>query len=216
MERHGVIVLALPLKVERIDALSTMGQLDIQRPVMMALDSPAGDRVRFSVAHELGHLILHRGVLTHTRETEHEANLFEAEFLLPERRMREVLPEALNLSIAMELKREWRVSMQILIRRARDVGVITESRYRRLFQLLSARSWRTVEPIQVPFERTRLLRQMAEMRFGVDYVEGVAQELRIDENFSSEILEQFAPAPKPKFLTATQPYEYQGELNQNN
>ena len=55
------------------------------------------------------------------------------------------------------LKARWGVSMAALIRRGRDLGEVTEYRYRELNIELSKAGWRTREPVEVPAERPRLL-----------------------------------------------------------
>ena len=219
MEKNGVAVLGVPWKPGRIDAFSTWVPLDSYRPVVGVFPVTAGDRLRYSLAHELGHLVMHRGFSIHSRETEDEANRFAAEFLLPEPIMRDILPDALNLAIATELKREWRVSIQMIVRRARDVGAITENRYKMLCKQVGVRGWRTKEPVKVPIERPRLLRQMAEMRYGSSYISDVADSLCISTEFALDLLDQFAPAasvPPNRFIANTEPYTFYGGPNHNN
>ena len=207
-----------PLTPGRIDAISTFGTFDRERPIIGLFATGAGDRLRYSVAHELGHLVLHRNVAEHTRATEREADRFAAEFLLPEHRMRQILPEVMNLAIATEVKREWRVSIQMVVRRAHDLGIITDNRYRTLFMQISGNGWRTNEPVQVPVERPRLLRQMAEKKYGADIIGGAAGALGIGIQLVERIIEPFAEASMMARLKAgTQPYEYPWNTpNQNN
>ena len=226
LERNGAVVLAFPEFPEksdrkpnrRIDAISTWGTFDKDRPIVGVFATSAGDRLRFNVAHELGHLVLHRNLEVHTKATEDEANRFAAEFLMPEHRMVQVLPEALNLGLAMEIKKEWRVSLQMIVRRARDVGVIADHRYKTLMAQIGARGWRTNEPVQVPIERPRLIRQMVEMKYGPEIIRETANSLCITEQFAEEILKPFASASRlDRFEAGTEPYEYPGgDPNQNN
>ena len=218
LERNGAVVLAIPLDRKRIDATSTLGNFDRERPIVGLFNAIAGDRQRFNVAHELGHLVLHRNVAEHSRVTEQEADRFAAEFLLPAHRMRQVLPELMSLATATEIKKEWRVSIQAIVRRARDLGVITDRRYKTLFTQLSANGWRTREPVHVPVERPRLLRQMVEMKYGADPVGSTARVLGIGEELAENILRPFAEANMlARFKAGTHPYEYPGnDPNQKN
>ncbi len=60
LERAGVWVLAIPVPLPRWDACSAWAGGDGTTPVLVVAATPAGDRRRFSVAHELGHLVLHQ------------------------------------------------------------------------------------------------------------------------------------------------------------
>ena len=191
MERHGIVVFALPLKLEKIDAFSTWAKIDDERPIVALSYVSAGDRIRFSSAHELGHLVMHKGVHKHVQELEREANQFAAEFLLPEQAMREVLSESLNLTAAARLKLQWRVSIQMLVRRARDLGIITQRRYRYLFEQIGARGWRLTEPVEVPVERPRLFLQLAETLYREDCVIEMAQAGDTEPKLAQELLSQY-------------------------
>ena len=191
MEQNGVAVFALPMRLEGIDAFSTWVEIDDHRPIVAASKVSAGDRLRFSSAHELGHLVMHRGVQRYNRELETEADQFAAEFLLPEQAMRELLAENLSLTTAARLKQHWLVSIQMIVRRAKDLGIITQRRYRYLFEQIGARGWRRVEPGEIPIERPRLYRQMAELLYGENYLTAMAQASDIDEVLAMQLLEQY-------------------------
>jgi len=74
-----------------------------------------------------------------------------------------------TLATVAKLKPRWRVSIQALIRRARDLAIISDRQYHYLFQQLSARGWRKREPAQfdVAAEKPRAFRKMAEVLYGV-------------------------------------------------
>jgi Zn-dependent peptidase ImmA (M78 family) len=114
----------------------------------------AGDRVRLSLAHELGHAILHRMLPSvDEAETELQAFRFAAAFLMPPDQFDSSVPfDALTLSDARRLKQAFQVSMQAIIRAAFDRGRISRSRYTSLYKQLSARQWRSQEPDPVPLE----------------------------------------------------------------
>lgn len=114
----------------------------------------AGDRVRLSLAHELGHAVLHRRLPSiEETETERQAFSFAAALLLPSSEFDRAVPfDALTLSNARRLKEAFGVSMQAIIRAAFERGRISQGRYTSLFKQLSARQWRTQEPDPVPVE----------------------------------------------------------------
>jgi Zn-dependent peptidase ImmA (M78 family) len=98
---------------------------------------------------------------------EQQADAFAAAFLLPEAAMRKVLVPPITLTTLADLKARWGMSLQALIRRALVLECLTPSQYRSLYAQLGARGWRTHEPVAVPVERPRALRQLAELLYGV-------------------------------------------------
>ena len=206
LERYGVLVFGLPLKLEKIDAFSAWADIDGPRPFLgLSKDCP-GDRTRYSVSHELGHLVLHKGLYGRTQNLEDEANEFAAEFLLPEHAMRRTLSNDLTLSQAIQLKKRWKVSIQAIVRRARTLNIISERRYRQLFTQLSASGWRKAEPVEIPPERPRSFRKMAEMLYKPDYKIGLAEALGISISMATTLLSLYAPSSSDRSLPETQPY----------
>lgn len=168
LEKNGIVVMALPIDLKRIDAFSAWILCPDPIPVIAVCSNRPGDRLRWNVAHELGHLVLH-GELRQLRKEHHqEADQFAAEFLLPGRSLRREINSPVTISSLAPLKPRWKVSIQALIYRAYSLGVITKRQYGYLFEQLSARDWRLREPsnLDVPLEKPRLLTKMAELVFG--------------------------------------------------
>lgn len=116
------------------------------------------DRVRFTMAHELGHLVMHA---MPTENMEREADRFAAEFLMPEYDIRPQLIDV-TLNLLAILKRVWRVSMAALLKRARDLRAISEKKATALWKKMSALGFRKREPAELDLspERPRLLRNL--------------------------------------------------------
>lgn len=133
LEWSGVVVLSIPSGKTR-EAFSFWFE---EFPILaIARDSP-GDRGRSSVAHELGHLVLHAHKSRWEVE-DTEADDFAAQFLLPEEALSQEIRPPVTLSSLAVLKAKWRVSMQALIRRAQELSIVTDRRYRYLFEQLSS------------------------------------------------------------------------------
>jgi Zn-dependent peptidase ImmA (M78 family)/DNA-binding XRE family transcriptional regulator len=194
LERHGVWVLAIPVPLPRRDACSAWAGSDGATPVIVVAATPAGDRRRFSVAHELGHLVLHHIPEGAPHVLEQQADTFAEAFLLPAAAMREALVPPITLTTLADVKVRWGVSLQALIRRAHTLDLLTPSQYRSLSAQLGARGWRTREPIAVPVERPRALRQLAEILYGrpIAYP-SLADALGLDPTFVQELLEAHTP-----------------------
>jgi Zn-dependent peptidase ImmA (M78 family) len=121
-----------------------------------------------NVAHELGHLVMHKPVVNAVHEVEKQAFQFAAELLMPEKQIRLEIVPPVNLDTFASLKQRWGVSIQALIMRSRELEIINQRKYAYLFQQLSARGWRTREPqmYDVAVEKPRVLRQVAELVYG--------------------------------------------------
>lgn len=185
LEQHGVLVLASPVRAAMHEAYSLWAGDNRERAVMILATGLPGDRLRFSVAHELRHLTCTaRGTKA---EIERDANIFAAEFLMPEEAMRNELVAPITLAGVAPLKSRWGVSIQALIRRARDLEIITDRQYTYLMQQVAMSGWRSKEPLEITPEKPRALRQMAEHLYGnpIDYMR-----LAADVNLSSAIVRQ--------------------------
>lgn len=152
MEGAGCVVIEEDFGTSRVDGLS---QWVDNHPVVLINSRSPTDRKRLTLAHELGHLVLHSEDFTESPED--DANQFAAEFLMPEEAIRSQL-RGLNTGKLLDLKRLWMVSMQALIERAHNLDLIKPDQRQRLYKQLSAKGWRTVEPIsnELPPEAPRL------------------------------------------------------------
>lgn len=199
IEKNGVLVLALPLEFNKIDAFSAcVGES--KRPVIAICRITSGDRLRWNVTHELGHVILHSGRTQLRAENHREADQFAAEFLLPEVAMRQEIIAPVTLSSIALLKPKWGVAMQTLVRRAFDLSIISERQYRHLFEEIGARGWRMREPknLDIPLEKPRALRQIAEIAYGhpINYMR-LAAESQLTVEMVKQIMDGYGePLPK--------------------
>jgi Zn-dependent peptidase ImmA (M78 family)/DNA-binding XRE family transcriptional regulator len=172
LERLGTWVLALPVLKDR-DAFCMWIEVEGKSvPVIAVCMDQPGDRLRLSVAHELGHLLLHKNQMGRVRsDLEKEAFAFGAELLMPEAAMRRELLPPVTLTTVSQLKPRWMVSMQALVRRGHDLSIVSERQYHYLFQKMSAAGWRKEEPNPILVEKPMLIRKMAEVAYGtpLDY-----------------------------------------------
>ncbi len=152
LEAAGCLVLVEDFGTPRLDGLS---QWIDDHPVILVNASAPTDRIRWTLAHELGHLVLHSEYVT--GDVEVEADEFAAEFLMPAEAIRTSLTTP-NLGKLLDLKQEWGVSVAALIQRAHTLRTITATDRTRLFKMLSARGFRTTEPgsDRLPAEEPRL------------------------------------------------------------
>lgn len=147
VERSGVIVGTSDFSGASISGMTF--RVPGQPPLVLLNRNHPADRMRFTLAHELGHLVMHRFP---TPEMEDEANAFASALLLPERELREAFAgRRITLELLAALKPEWRVAMQALLMRANALGYLSENQNRYLWQQISARGWRTKEPSELDF-----------------------------------------------------------------
>lgn len=130
VEAAGAVVTHFPGLSERVDALS------MHRPRPVIVRSAAKEsivRLRFDLAHECGHLVMHQGVETGDRETETQAHRFASAFLLPAGAFAAEFPRRvryLDWPGLYALKQRWGVSVRAIIRRAYDLAMIDAAQYR--------------------------------------------------------------------------------------
>jgi Zn-dependent peptidase ImmA (M78 family)/DNA-binding XRE family transcriptional regulator len=145
LESKGIFITSFNFATVRVDAQSIL--TDTQHPIIFTNRSLLGDRQRFSLAYELGHIIMH----LHTspsldRDVSHEANLFAAEFLMPEKEIKPDFKDGVTLAKLGELKKKWKVSMQALLYRADNLGFLTPNQKRYLLQQFNQMKIRRREP----------------------------------------------------------------------
>lgn len=161
LEQQGIMVSCFDFGSERVDSRSIL--TDDQFPIIFLNRSHLGDRLRFSLAFQLGHLVMHTySPVPADREISHEANLFAAELLMPEETIREDFMDGITLPILAQLKRKWKVSMISLLYRADDLGFLTPNQKRYLVQQFNDAKIRRREPVEldVAKEQPCLIHQM--------------------------------------------------------
>lgn len=171
-ERVGISVVPLALHAGISEEENPAGHFGIS--CWVGKDEPAvigylygmpGDRQRFTIAHEIGHLVLHsrRRVV---RDPENEANHFASALLIPQDRAEEMFSSEVTLSDLQRMKAHWGISIQALIMRGSQLGLIDEQRKVSLFKQMSARGWRKSEPVTVHPEDPILTWTLLARKFG--------------------------------------------------
>jgi Zn-dependent peptidase ImmA (M78 family) len=139
--------------------------------IIMNAERVSAARLRFDLAHELGHLVLHRHVpaqesneISTYKLMEEQAHRFAAAFLCPARSFCDEV-HTVHLDTLVRVKARWRVSVQMMIRRALDLEIVSESQAKRARIELSARGWRTREPLddELPVEQPVARRRAVEL-----------------------------------------------------
>ncbi len=159
LDEKGVKILS----VEGYKAFDALTLYADSNPVVAVKKDIPGDRQRFSLAHELGHLAL---AVSPDVDEEKAAHRFAAAFLVPEEVARRELGRSrrsrLDLAELHVLKHKYGLSMQAWVCRARDLGIITKAQAGRMFRVFRARAWHLCEPgsevaAEEPSKRMELL-----------------------------------------------------------
>jgi Zn-dependent peptidase ImmA (M78 family) len=152
IEQAGGIVVNVSFGTNLMDGISFRSE-GLPPIFVMNKDVP-GDRYRFSLAHELGHMIMH-GLPEDDEKMEDEAHRFAAAFLMPADDIRPYLSSP-KLNSLGRVKAFWRVSIKALIRRSNDLNLITPYQYKSL-NIEYSRAFKGGEPVPVQIEKpTRL------------------------------------------------------------
>ncbi|MET4574982.1 XRE family transcriptional regulator [Ottowia thiooxydans] len=143
VESAGVIVISCEFGHKTVDATSL--RLAGMPPLIFMNCEVPGDRWRFTLAHELAHLVMHRE--PHD-QMEIEADEFAGEFLVPAAELGPQLSKLPRVQVRdlLPFKRHWKVSIQALIFRAFEAEAITEAQKKSLFVRISQLNMRQVEP----------------------------------------------------------------------
>ena len=131
-ENAGAIVTCFDGVSDKVDALS----VNRKYPIIIRNNAKSSVcRLRFDIAHECGHLIMHNGIETGCKQTEKEADMFASAFLFPREAFAAEFPSCLtqrgvNWNRLYDLKQRWKMSARAIIYRAHFLGFITAQQYR--------------------------------------------------------------------------------------
>ncbi len=161
LEDRLIHVIELDAEKE-FDGISAIARNIENRIIACAVTSRrevAGERQRMNLAHELGHL-----VLTHEEcDEEKTAFRFAGALLLPEESLKREIGEHrsnIHLPELLALKRRFKLSIQAILYRLRDLNIISEALYKQWQMHISRQHWRKEEPEPLKPEKSDWLRRM--------------------------------------------------------
>jgi Zn-dependent peptidase ImmA (M78 family) len=172
LESAGVLVVPSNFGTKGFSGVSTVTNAGVF--IIFINKTMPGDRQRFTLAHELGHIVMHRTIFSETMER--DADRFASEFLMPATDIRSQLTH-IKLDRLAALKLHWKVSMGALLMRAYALEVITERQYRYLWMQMGQHGYRVNEPIEyaIQFEQPTLLKDT--IRLHLDELQYLARQL---------------------------------------
>jgi Zn-dependent peptidase ImmA (M78 family)/DNA-binding XRE family transcriptional regulator len=179
LETHGIRVFMIEADADtKFDGLAAhVGNL----PIVVVGQHWPGDRQRFTLAHELGHLML-EGRLAEGLDEEAACNRFAGAFLFPRASVVQELGAHRNTIELKELsllKDEFGLSMTGVLYRARDLGIISPAYHKGLVRWFSLKGWHRKEPGRTfPGEKAHVFEQLIFHALAEDYIgESKAAEL---------------------------------------
>lgn len=155
-------------------------------------------RVRFDIAHEMGHLVMHAGLATGDRQTESEANRFAGAFLLPRSSFPKEFPVSSTGRISWksmtEVKLRWKVSKAAMVMRARQLHLIDDHQMKGAFIYLknSKQAKKESEDDLIEIERPVLLDKAVRFitrHYGIS-LQDVARSLHVKLPYITEFLSE--------------------------
>jgi Zn-dependent peptidase ImmA (M78 family) len=193
VEALGVYVVRRDLGTSAQDAVSTWPPGSA--PVILVNQGLPPDRERFTLLHELGHLIMHE---LPDDDQERQANQFAGEFLAPADEIRPALEglTARQFNKLAELKITWGMSMAALIQRALDLDCISPNQFKTFRIRLNQYGWSHREPGEVRVETPSALDAVIDAQLAKhhDEAEVAALALMLPDQFHQHYLAHRAPA----------------------
>lgn len=173
LENRGIVLSRMLLGDAKLDALSAWSPSQRRPFILLGAEKESASRSRFDAAHELGHLVLHRKVDARTlgsaamwKRIEDQAHRFAGAFLLPYSTFTRDF--TISLDAFRVMKSRWKVSIALMIKRASDLRLLSETAQTRMWMNYTRRGWRRWEPLDdsIEIERPRLLRGAFELVVG--------------------------------------------------
>lgn len=205
-ESNGLIVTDFETATRDVDAFSHKIVSEDMETYLIGYskNKRTAARIHFDVAHEIGHILLHNWCedlecieKEEFKEIELQAHAFASAFLLPEEEFRkDVSPYATNLAYYTELKKTWKVSIAAMIRRSKDLDIITADDYSRLMRNMQKQGIRKIEPLddELVTAEPSLLRQAIKILFD--------QKVFTPNEFLEELSREYGLTLYPKDIEA--------------
>ncbi|EJG0108007.1 ImmA/IrrE family metallo-endopeptidase [Staphylococcus pseudintermedius] len=194
VELMGIVAVKFGYDEDKIDAFSATTELNGKTYFSIVTGNARSFyRQQFSLAHELGHWILHTSYIPEElskdeyKEMEKEANEFAASFLLPSESFGEDLKSMdINISNLISLKKKWKVSLAAMIERGYSLNIINIEQKSKLYRKMSYHNIRNPEPLdtETPCSEPLALAQAIELLIEENVMEGFEIKRRIMDDYN--------------------------------
>src|ERR1051326_6296818 len=182
LEENGIKICAIPLPDAVSGVQATVKSAEgASVPVVVVNANNPGERQRFTVAHELGHLYMD---IPKSSDPEPLCHRFAGAFLMPEQTLEKEVGSRRRSIPARELfqlKQLFGVSAQAVAYRCKDLGIISQPTVAGIFKLFGAKGWRRDEPNPIAKEEPSRFERLC--------IRGLAEGV-ISEAKASELLQK--------------------------
>lgn len=196
VQKNGIMVSKMKLRLDKLDAFSVW--FDNKPFVFLSSDKDMNVRIRFDIAHELGHLLMHADYFsdedlknsTIHEKLEDEANRFAGAFLLPKETFcKDVFSTSIDHFI--QLKVKWKASIGCMIYRCETLGILSLNQIKYLKDQMTTRVYWRKEPLdrEMPVEKPFAHKQAIELLLKNNII--TISQLIDDTGCSAEELEQY-------------------------
>lgn len=149
LERAGIVITRFEIGYEDMDGTSAW--INGKPYIFIAADKHNYFRSRFDLAHELGHIIMHRYLTEEDKKNwfdklEEQAHYFANCFLFPINAFIAETRNRISLESLMLLKKRWGISLAAMIFKAKDLNIITDEQYTKLWRSYRYRGYTKAEP----------------------------------------------------------------------
>lgn len=160
VEKCGIIIIMLKDVSSKFFGVTMF--TNKMQPVIFINRSLSNDCKRFTIGHELGHLVMHLREDVYNRndrDLDKEADRFSAEFNMPES---DCIKDLIGLKYVNlpEIKFYWKLSKAAIAYRAKDLGLINESQHKYIMMQLSSSGQRKKEKESVELDSPTLLNRI--------------------------------------------------------
>lgn len=162
LQSNGIIVTGFRDVDIGIDAFSQQITIDGKMVyiIALAIGTKPIERLRFDMAHELGHILMHTWGEDNEEISkdefnvrEKQANMFASALLLPKETFsKSISAYPTNIDYYLALKKKWKVSMQAMMYRTRQLDIISANQFQYMMRIMSKNRYRTHEPGDKPGE----------------------------------------------------------------
>lgn len=159
-QKNGIMISVMNLNNKKIDAFSVWK--DAIPYIFLSSEKYSDVRLRFTLAHELGHLLLHANYINEEEiqtkvifdKIEKEADLFAAALLLPATTFSNDIYST-SIDHFINLKKKWKASIGSMIYRCQDLDLLTENQIKYLKDQMSYNHYWKSEPLDniIPLEQ---------------------------------------------------------------
>lgn len=163
LEANGIFIYSWDCPYTDFDGVSLITDKGFH--LVIVNSNRSNDRIRWTLAHEMGHSLMHENItdfVNENRNKENEANEFAGEFLMPESETRRAFT-GIRMSQLSAFKGYWLTSMASIVERAKKFGCITNEKYISLRCEFSRNRWNKKEPVSVYIDTPVIINRIYEL-----------------------------------------------------